>query len=134
MHDRAAGVERRWCVATKQFAHNGNGSLELRGNQVRWILSAGGPTMIDVPNTEFTMTTDLALLALGFEPIADQQLTDQLGLELDSRRYVVTNECATSVSGVFAAGDLVTGASLVANAISSGRKTAEKIDEFLTKR
>ena len=135
MHDRAGGVERQWCVVTKQFAHNGNGngSLELRGNQVQWIHSTSGPTMIDVPDTEFTMTADLALLALGFEPIADQQLTDQLHLELDSRRYVVTDDCATSVGGIFAAGDLVTGASLVANAISSGRKTAEKIDEFLTK-
>ncbi len=131
MHERAAGVERRWCVVTKQFTSNGNGSFKLRGNQVRWVLSTTGPTMLDVPNTEFSITTDLALLALGFEPVADQQLTDQLGLELDSRGYVVTNDCATSVGGIFAAGDLVTGASLVANAISSGRKAAEKINEFL---
>ena len=130
MHEPARNVQRRWSMATK--AINGNGAgFELVANEVRWIRSAAGLRMVDVPNTEFTMRADLALLALGYDAAPDALLAEQLGLELDQRGCLVTNDYATNVRGVFAAGDLVTGASLVASAVNSGRKAAQKIDDYL---
>ena len=75
---------------------------------------------------------DIVLLALGFvHPVIDG-LVSELGLELNERKNIRTNgSCMTSVNKVFAAGDSVSGASLVVNAIASGRKTAKEIDKFL---
>jgi glutamate synthase (NADPH/NADH) small chain len=72
------------------------------------------------------------LLALGFvHPVIDG-LVAELGLELNERKNIRTNgNCMTSASKVFAAGDSVSGASLVVNAIASGRKAAKEIDKFL---
>jgi glutamate synthase (NADPH/NADH) small chain len=72
------------------------------------------------------------LLALGFEhPVLDGLLTE-FGLELDGRKNVkVNSSMVTSRQKVFAAGDTVTGASLVVNAIASGRRAAREIDRFL---
>jgi glutamate synthase (NADPH/NADH) small chain len=88
--------------------------------------------MEPVPGTRRIIETDLVLLALGFvHPVLDGLLTE-LGLELDHKRNIkVDNDHSTSMQKVFAAGDSVSGASLVVNAIASGRKAAKKIDRYL---
>ena len=129
-HGPSEKVHRRWCVATKQFG--GQGRLtDLSGAAVQWLPSANGKTMREIPGSEFRMKVDLALLALGFDPVLEGPVAEQLGLARDARGAAVVQDCATSVPGVFAAGDLVTGASYVARAIDSGRKAAEKIDAYL---
>lgn len=74
----------------------------------------------------------MVLLALGFIHPVHEGLLDELGLSYDNRGNVEVNALMqTSKSKIFAAGDTITGASLVVRAIDSGRKVAEKIDRFL---
>ena len=87
--------------------------------------------MVDVPDSELAIEADLALLAVGFEPVLDETLIRQLGLRIDPAGKVVAANAATNVSGVFIAGDAATGPALIASAIASGRKAAERIDQFL---
>ena len=130
-HAHAGAVQRQWCVATKRFNDDGRRITELSGIAVKWVQSPTGRRIAEVPGSEFTLKVDLALLALGFEPI-DIPLADQFGLATDDAGRIVANEeLATSVPSIFAAGDLLNGASYVAAAIASGRQVAEKIDHYL---
>jgi len=123
-------VHRRWCVSTTGF--DGDGRLNgLQCVQVKWRRAAGKDVMETLPDTEFTVSADLAVLAVGFEPAVPKHLAEQLGLKTDERGRIAVKQYATGVDGVFAAGDLAVGASYVATAIDSGRKAAEKIIEYL---
>ena len=88
--------------------------------------------MTSLPETRRVIETDLVLLALGFvHPVLEGLLTE-LGVELDTRKNVkVDNHQTTSRQKVFAAGDTISGASLVVHAIASGRKAAKYIDRYL---
>jgi glutamate synthase (NADPH/NADH) small chain len=78
------------------------------------------------------MDADLVLLAMGFLGPVRSGLLDQLGVKLDQRGNVSTGEdYMSSVPGVFAAGDVRRGQSLVVWAIAEGRKAAKAIDEYL---
>jgi glutamate synthase (NADPH) small chain len=90
------------------------------------------PKFEPIPGSEFTMDADLVLLAMGFTGPRKQGLVEQLGVSLDARGNVATNaNYATSVPGVFAAGDLRRGQSLVVWAIAEGRKAAEGLHRYL---
>ena len=131
-HETPAGVDRRWCVTTQAFLST-NGTLSaIAGRVVRWVHSARGLKMTEQPGSDFTLEADMALLALGYQSVPPQPLVQQLGLTLDgSGRLALLDGCATTVPGIFIAGDLCTGATLVANAIATGRKAAAKMDEYL---
>ncbi len=88
--------------------------------------------MEQVPGTRRKIDADLVLLAMGFvHPVIDGLLSE-LELELDLRQNIRVDEnLSTSHKKVFAAGDSISGASLVVNAIASGRKVAKEIDRFL---
>ncbi len=78
------------------------------------------------------MDADLVLLAMGFTGPVKQGLLEQLGVALDGRGNVATDaNYATTVPGVFAAGDLRRGQSLVVWAIAEGRKAAEGMHRYL---
>ena len=124
-------MQQHWCVATKQFNGNGAGLSSLTASEVQWVHSANGPKMVEQPDTEFTLDVDLVLLALGYDAPAPAPLAEQLDLQADPHGRLVLNDHATSQPGIFAAGDLASGAALVVNAIASGRKVAEKIDRYL---
>jgi len=85
-----------------------------------------------IKGTRRVIEADLVLLALGFiHPVLEGIISD-LGVELDERSNVkVDNSQLTNIAKVFAAGDTVSGASLVVRAIASGRSTAKAIDNFL---
>jgi len=85
-----------------------------------------------VPDTRRIIPADLVLLAMGFvHPVLEGLLTE-LELELSVRKNIKVDENhSTNRQKVFAAGDSVSGASLVVNAIASGRKVAKEIDRFL---
>ncbi|MCK4623892.1 MAG: glutamate synthase subunit beta, partial [Phycisphaerae bacterium] len=125
-------VHRQWCVATKSFGGDGN-LTSLEAVRVEWKPSVNGPVMEAVPGGEFTLNVDVVLLAMGFDPVVPKPIAEQLSLTTDELGGITTKSCATNVPGVFAAGDLVTGASYVATSIASGRKAAEKIGEYLAK-
>jgi glutamate synthase (NADPH/NADH) small chain len=90
------------------------------------------PQFAPIPGTEFTIETDLVLLAMGFLGPVKNGMIVQLGVDLDARGNVATDENRmTSVPGVFAAGDMRRGQSLVVWAIAEGRQAAQGIDRYL---
>jgi len=128
------GCERYWSLSTIKFTGEKNHVTGVEVEDVRWINHEGHFSMEAVPGTRRKIDADLVLLALGFVHPALEGLLSNLDLELDQRRNIkVNNNQETSRQKVFAAGDSVSGASLVVNAIASGRKAAKEINRFLRK-
>ena len=101
--------------------------------EVEWIFKAGErPQLKEVEGTEKEWKCDLALLALGFTG-AEKTLADQFGLTMDFRTNIeaTTKDYKTNVPGVFAAGDMRRGQSLIVWAISEGRQAAHHVDLYL---
>ena len=128
------GVERFFSISTKEFLGDKKGNLTgLKTVKVEWIFKAGErPELKEVPNTEKDWKCDIALLALGFTG-AEKTLAEQFGLNMDFRTNIEasTKDYATNVPGVFAAGDMRRGQSLIVWAISEGRQAAHHIDTYL---
>ncbi len=128
------GGIRDYNILTKSFSGS-NGRVEkLHAVRVEWNADADGRfNMAETPGSELEVETDLVLLAMGFlHPEHSGMLTD-LGLELDARGNVrVDGNKMTSVPGVFAAGDMARGQSLVVWAIAEGREMAREVDSYLT--
>lgn len=128
------GVERFFSISTKEFLGDKNGQLiGLKTVEVEWIFKKGErPELKEIPNTEKHWDCNLVLLALGFTG-AEKTLADQFGLELDFRTNIkaTTKDYATNVKGVFTAGDMRRGQSLIVWAISEGRQAAHHVDTFL---
>ncbi|MBD3890549.1 glutamate synthase subunit beta [Olleya marilimosa] len=128
------GVERFFSISTKEFLGDKDGNLiGLKTVEVEWIFKPGErPQLKEVPNTEKEWKCDLALLALGFTG-AEKTLADQFGLNMDFRTNIEasTKDYKTNISGVFAAGDMRRGQSLIVWAISEGRQAAYHIDTYL---
>jgi glutamate synthase (NADPH/NADH) small chain len=118
-HAHEEGCVREWSIATTQLS----GDL----GQVRTLHGARGDA-----GEEFRLDVDVVLLAMGFTgPVRDGLLSD-LGVELTARGAVATGpNHMTSVEGVFAAGDMRRGASLIVWAIREGRDAAAAIDRYL---
>ena len=106
---------------------------KLHGVRLEWTKDhSGRHAMKEIPGSEFELPCDLCLLALGFVHPEKEGPIEQLGLKLDHRGNVVCDEnYATSVPGVFAAGDARRGQSLIVWAISEGRQAAYGVDAFL---
>jgi len=125
------GCDRDWAVVTKRFEGENGQVKKLIAARVEWK----DGKMQEVPGSEFEMQADLVLLAMGFvSPV--QKLLDAFGVEKDARNNAkATTEgdgsYATSVSKVFAAGDVRRGQSLVVWAIREGRQCAREVDAFL---
>ncbi len=128
------GVERFFSVSTKEFIGDKNGNLTgLKTVQVEWVFKKGErPQLKEVPNTEKEWKCDLALLALGFTG-AEKTLAEQFGLEMDFRTNIQasTKDYGTNVPGIFSAGDMRRGQSLIVWAISEGRQAAHHVDTYL---
>jgi glutamate synthase (NADPH) small chain len=122
------GGIRDWSVSTVSFSGDAHGNVKkLHGIRV------GPPPKFEaMPGTEFELDADLVLLAMGFTGPIRNGLIDQLEVKLDGRGNVETgDDYQSSVPGVFAAGDMRRGQSLVVWAIAEGRKAAKGIDRFL---
>jgi len=125
------GCERDWAVATKRFEGKDGKLTRLIAARVEWK----DGKMQEVPGSEHEMKADLVLLAMGFvSPV--QTVLESFGVEKDARGNAKATTdgdgCyATSVPGVFAAGDMRRGQSLVVWAIREGRQCARAVDEFL---
>src|SRR5690606_7670808 len=101
----------------------------IRAVRLKW----DGPKFTEVEGSEFIMPAERVYLAMGFlHP--EHTLLDQLGVAKDERGNAKANlkDYSTSVPGVFAAGDMRRGQSLVVWAISEGRECARSVDAFLT--
>jgi len=122
------GGTRHWGVATSSFTGTGGRVEKLHAVEV------GPPPRFEpIAGTEFTLDADLVLLAMGFTGPVKNGMIEQLGVKLDARGNVATDDnYMTSVAGVFAAGDMRRGQSLVVWAISEGRSAAAAIDRRLS--
>ncbi len=127
------GGKRDWSVNTKAFLGEGGIVKTLRGVRLEWSKGADGrPQMKEIPGSEFEIPCDLCLLAMGFLGPEKGGMLDQLGVKLDPRGNVQADaNSMTSVPGVFSAGDMRRGQSLVVWAIQEGRQAARGIDAFL---
>lgn len=128
------GVDRDWCVLTKEFIGEEGKVKKIKCVRVEFeeAKDGGRPAMKEVPGSEFEIDADLVVLAIGFLHPEHEGMLKDLGVKLDGRGNVETGSgFKTSVDKVFAAGDMRRGQSLIVWAVSEGRKAAAEIDEFL---
>jgi NAD(P)H-dependent glutamate synthase small subunit len=124
---------RTYCILSKDFVDDGQGNVTgIRTVNVRWTEVDGQWQMEELPGTEKTWDADLVLLAMGFLG-PEHYLSEALGIELDDRSNYQAEHgtFATSLPGVFTAGDCRRGQSLVVWAINEGRGAARAIDQYL---
>jgi glutamate synthase (NADPH) small chain len=128
------GGARDYNILTRSFSGS-NGHVErLHAVRLEWVKDeTGREQMQEVPGSEFEVEADLVLLAMGFLFPERGGMLEQLGVELDSRGNVKTDPKSrmTSVPGIFAAGDMARGQSLVVWALAEGREAARGMDEYL---
>jgi len=123
------GGERRYAVATRRFVGEKGALTGIETVEVRW--EQGRP--VEIAGSEKTIPADLCFLAMGFTGPEKGPLLDGLGVALDPRGNVHCDPATkmSSVAGVFTAGDMTRGQSLVVWAISEGRKAAQGVDRYL---
>ncbi len=127
------GADRHWSLLTKEFSGDDGSVQELRTVNVLPKKDASGRMrFVEQPNSEHLWPADLVLLAVGYLGPEPDGAIAQLGVELDERGNVRTDEnYMSSQPGVFAAGDMRRGQSLVVWAIAEGREAARGVDAFL---
>jgi glutamate synthase (NADPH/NADH) small chain len=118
------GGEQDFAISTT--ALTGNGRVE----RIHWVQNTGRPPFDAVPGTEESHPAELVLLAMGFLS-PEPALLEALGVEKDARGNAKAGAYATSVEGVFAAGDARRGQSLIVWAINEGRQCARVVDRYL---
>ena len=127
------GVQREWAILTKEFLGDNNGRLTgLKTVEIKWGVNAQGKMCFEeIPGTEKVISCELALLAIGFVGAEKGGLVEELKLDIDERGNIRSTNYMTSQEGVFAAGDIRRGQSLVVWAISEGREAARAVDLWL---
>ncbi|HMB94620.1 MAG TPA: glutamate synthase subunit beta [Tepidisphaeraceae bacterium] len=136
-HEEAVGLAgadiRDFAINTKKFEGENGTVKKLHGVRLEWKKDAGGKwSMNEIAGSEFVLDCDLCLLAMGFVSPEHDGPIQQLGLKLDPRGNVqVDEDYMTSAPGVFSAGDMRRGQSLVVWALSEGRSAANGVDKFL---
>lgn len=132
--DRFGDDPRTYMINTKRLVGDENGHVkELHTVEIEWVRDASGRfTMQEVPGSEKVWPAQLVLLALGFLG-PEETIIEQLGLDKDPRSNVKAEygQFHTSVEGIFAAGDMRRGQSLVVWAINEGRGAARECDRWL---
>jgi len=127
------GGERDFAVGVHEFVAGGDGAVRaVRISEVRVTKVDGVRHVTPVPGTERELPADLVLLAIGFDGTEEQPLLDQLGLTRDARGVIeARSDWQTATDGVFVAGDMHRGASLIVWAIAEGRAAAAAIHSYL---
>jgi glutamate synthase (NADPH/NADH) small chain len=121
------GGIRDWSINSLKFTGDEHGNVK----QLHALRVGSPPKFEPIAGSEFTMDVDLVLLAMGFLGPVRHGMIEQLGVALDNRGNVATTNYMSSVEGVFAAGDMRRGQSLVVWAIAEGRKAAAAVNEYL---
>jgi glutamate synthase (NADPH/NADH) small chain len=128
------GGERMFSVNTERFLGDGNGRVRaLVLHEVRSEIVDGRPTFAKVEGSDIEIPCDLVLLAMGFTGADRIGLIDDLTVEIDARGNVARDgSFASNVPGVYVAGDMGRGQSLIVWAIAEGRSVAAAVDRYLT--
>jgi glutamate synthase (NADPH/NADH) small chain len=121
------GGTRDWSINSIKFTGDENGNVK----QLHAVRVGPPPKFEPIAGSEFTLDFDLVLLAMGFLGPVRSGMIESLGLALDNRGNIATTNYMSSVDGIFAAGDMRRGQSLVVWAISEGRKAAAAVDAYL---
>ncbi|MDR0825200.1 MAG: glutamate synthase subunit beta [Prevotella sp.] len=127
------GCERRWSLNTKRFIGEEGKLTAVELVEVAWTPDENGKFQMKEAGKPEVHKVDLVFLALGFTHPVQDGLLKELDIKTDDVRHNVATDGnrATNVAKVFAAGDCVSGQSLVVSGIASGRKTARHIDDYL---
>jgi len=126
------GGERDYCIMTTRLSGEDGRLTTLHAVRVEFVNENGRQVMREIPGSEFSQPVDLLLLAMGFLGPEKGGLLEQLGVQLTERGNVWADENKmTSVPGVFTAGDMTRGQSLIVWAIAEGRAAARGIDQYL---
>ncbi len=126
------GGERDWSVSTKAFLGQDGQVKQLHCVRLEWVNDGGRMQMKEIPGSDFYIDADLVLLAMGFVHPEHKGMLEQLGVELDPRGNVKAgDDYMTSASGIFSAGDMRRGQSLIVWAIWEGRECAVGVDKYL---
>jgi glutamate synthase (NADPH/NADH) small chain len=131
--DRFGRDPREFCVTTKRFVGDDRGRVkELHTMRVEWVRDNGKFGVREIPGTEQVFPAQLVLLAMGFLG-PENQLLDRLDVEKDARSNAKAEhgKFETNKPGIFAAGDMRRGQSLVVWAINEGRGAARECDRWL---
>ena len=122
------GGHREWSALTTHFSGDESGNVK----QLHGIRVGPKPRMERIHGSEFAIEADLVLIAIGFSGPVQSGLLDQLNVRYDARGTIKSDSSyMTSEPGVFSAGDMRRGQSLVVWAIAEGRKAAHHLDKYL---
>ena len=128
------GVTRDYAIQTKKLTGKDGKLTTLHGVRLSWAKDpvTGALKLSEVPGSAFSMDCDLLLMAMGFTGPVRTGMLEELGVELDPRGNVRSNaRKMTSVDGIFTAGDMTRGQSLVVWAINEGRTAANGVHDYL---
>jgi len=127
------GGDRHYAAATTELVGDSHGRVRaLRGHRVNRLVNAGHVTFEPVPDTEFEMPAQLVLLAMGFAGAERSALLHDLSVRFADRGTIWRDEqWMTNVPGVFVAGDMQRGQSLIVWALDDGRRAARAVDSYL---
>ncbi len=127
------GCERDWSVMTRAFVGDENGHIRaMEVIDIEW--AEGRKSYRELPDTIRELPCDLALVAIGFGGAEPGGLWDQLGVTLDAKGRLTGKRFHTDVPGIFSAGDVHRGQSLVVWAQAEGRDAARSCDEWMRSR
>ncbi len=128
------GGIRYW--STRPVSFKGDESGQVKGVscvEVDWLSKGGHYSPVDKKNTEFSIDSSLILLAMGFLGPGPDPIAELLELKRDDKGNIKADQRhMTSEAGVFTAGDMSQGQSLVVHAIADGKKAAEDIDNYIS--
>jgi glutamate synthase (NADPH/NADH) small chain len=128
------GGVRRWSVATQELIGEQGVVRALRAVEVEWVAPAQGgrPAMKEKPGTEFVVEADLVLLAMGFSGPGRNRIVEELKIRTEPNGSIWRDgRNMTSMPGIFVAGDMSMGASLVVRAMMDGRNAAVGVAAYL---
>ena len=127
------GGQREYQINTKEFLGDDKGNVRaLRTVRVEMKVQNGRPAFVEIPGSEEEWEADLVLLAMGFVGPEKGGMLEQLGVALDARGNVSADDTKMpNVPGVFTAGDMTRGQSLIVWAIAEGRQCAHHVDKYL---
>jgi len=131
------GCVRDYSIMTKRLSGENGKLKKLHAVRLQWARDPASAQMkmSEIPGSEFDLDCDLVLLAMGFVGPAKKGMIEELGVALDARGNVSADHTKmTSVPGVFTAGDMTRGQSLVVWAIHEGRTAAEGVHSYLMKK
>ncbi len=126
---QAEGCEMDFNILSKSFIKDDKGNVTgINCVKIEW----GAKGFTEIEGTDFVLKADLIFLAMGFLGPEQTGVIEELSLDTDERSNIATKDYATSVEGVFSAGDMRRGQSLVVWAIYEGRECAIAVDEYLS--